>query len=545
MRIGARIGNYVLEKELARGGFGVVFVARHAQMGQRIAVKFLHRQWSDDHEQVQRFFNDARAATLADDPGIVRVMDAGFFEGYAFLLMEFLAGEALAARLARAPVSPLVAVTLMRQAARALSKVHAVGIVHRDLKPDNLFLVPDPEVPGGERVKILDFGIAKLADVSLANKTATRAVFGTPAYMSPEQCRSAASVDPRSDIYSLGCILFEMSCGRPPFEGETGELIGKHQNVAPPAPRSLNPAVSPEVEAILLRSLAKDPAARQQSMAELVRDLDGVAQKLSLPVTPPKADIAPVLTPPSTWSPPSDRATQIAPTPPIVTAHADLAPRRARSTTPTRTWIIGGAGLVVLGAGSWILVAMSRQAAPPPIESSVKADVDGGVSMSASTPTSDGGAPGTASAEIWSTPAGAQLEIDGSSTGTTTPLKLGELESGRKYKVVLKKECYQDEVRELVPSSTKPTKLTVALKPVDRQVRVDTVPSGVETFAGDGRSLGKTPFQIFVSADLDPAQPPTFTFRRAGGPDVVMTLSPDLPCKMMNGMGMMAVTQRL
>ncbi len=137
-------------------------------------------------------------------------------------------------------------------------------------------------------MKILDFGIAKLADLSNTNKTATRAVFGTPAYMSPEQCRSAASVDPRSDIYSLGCILFEMTCGRPPFEGETGDLIGKHQYVAPPAPRSLNPSLPSDIEAIVLRALAKDPAARQQTMIELVGNLEVVAQRISSSGVAPK-----------------------------------------------------------------------------------------------------------------------------------------------------------------------------------------------------------------------------------------------------------------
>src|SRR5262249_49994027 len=144
------------------------------------------------------------------------------------------------------------------------------GIVHRDLKPENLFLVRDPEVPGGERAKILDFGIAKLANDSAGIKTQTSAVIGTPTYMSPEQCRGAGHVDQRSDVYALGCMLFTLIVGRPPFDAEgVGLIIVMHLREPPPVPSQQRPGVAPEVDALILKCLAKDPAQRPRAAGDV------------------------------------------------------------------------------------------------------------------------------------------------------------------------------------------------------------------------------------------------------------------------------------
>jgi serine/threonine-protein kinase len=194
--------------------------------------------------------------------------------------MEHLAGETLTRRIRRVSyLAPAVALGLLRQCAMAMSAAHARGIVHRDLKPDNIFIVPDPAV-AGERIKVLDFGIAKLLGEGDASHggTVTGMILGTPGYMSPEQCRGAGKVDHRTDIYALGCVAFHMICGRPPFVADTpGDLIAAHLVSPPPAPSSLIGGVSPALDALILNCLAKDAAARVQTMQELVAAIDDVA----------------------------------------------------------------------------------------------------------------------------------------------------------------------------------------------------------------------------------------------------------------------------
>jgi serine/threonine-protein kinase len=274
--LGELVGSYRVQKKLGEGGMGVVYIAEHPLLHKKAVVKFLHAELSSNPQIVERFFNEARSATLIRHSGIVDVFDFGHHaSGCAFILMEFLDGESVADRLRKGPLSPAVAILLARQIAGALGAAHEQRIVHRDLKPDNVFLVLDSEAAGGGRVKVLDFGIAKLAGESAgAVKTQTGAVMGTPTYMAPEQCRSAGQVDQRADIYALGCILFEMVCGRPPFVTQSlGQLIAAHMFEAPPAPASIVPSVPVDLETVILRALSKDENERQQSMAELSAQL--------------------------------------------------------------------------------------------------------------------------------------------------------------------------------------------------------------------------------------------------------------------------------
>ena len=252
LETGVRIGRYEIGRKLGQGGFGILYAARDHELGRDIAIKFLRPEHAFKPTVVQRFLQEARAAARITHPGIVTVYDSGEVngtntraDGTVFIAMELLAGQTLAQRLRQSGTMPYrMALGFCRQLATALAAAHAAGIVHRDLKPQNIFLVPDPAVLGGERIKILDFGVAKLADeMGSAVATHSMLMLGTPMYMSPEQCRSSAKVDARSDIYSLGCILFEMVCGRTPFDGDTGELIAKHQLVPPPRAHEFNPAV--------------------------------------------------------------------------------------------------------------------------------------------------------------------------------------------------------------------------------------------------------------------------------------------------------------
>ena len=283
---GMQIGKYELGKKLGQGGFGLVMVARDTNLDREVALKFLHAEYTANPDILRRFLQEARSAAKIVHPGIVTVFECGQVQGtgtssdgVAYIAMELLHGESLADRLLRSGrLDPGPAMEIARQVASALEAAHRAGIVHRDLKPDNIFLVPDPAMPTGERVKVLDFGIAKLAPTAGAAssgvQTQSTMVFGTPRYMSPEQCKSAAHVDHRSDIYTLGCILYELVTGQPPFSGGTGELIARHQLVEPPPARTLVGDIPEPLEALLQQLLAKAPGDRPQTMLAVQHALE-------------------------------------------------------------------------------------------------------------------------------------------------------------------------------------------------------------------------------------------------------------------------------
>jgi len=280
--VGRTIGSYRVAAEIGRGGMCAVYVAEHPLIGRKVAIKVLLGELSKDADNIGRFFNEARAAAGIRHPALVDVFDFGYLpEGSAYLVMDFLEGETLAARIARGRMPSDLAVAVTRQICSGMSVAHARGIIHRDLKPENVFLMANDgaSVP---QVKILDFGIAKLTGeqgaVSASQRTRTGILMGTPLYMSPEQCRGAGTVDLRTDLYSLGCIVYAMLTGGPPFQREgAGELIASHLYEQPAPVRSREPSVSAELDAIVLRLLAKRPEDRQQTMAELDRELERLA----------------------------------------------------------------------------------------------------------------------------------------------------------------------------------------------------------------------------------------------------------------------------
>lgn len=281
--LGKTVGSYKIIGELGEGGMGAVYLAEHTLMGKQAAVKVLLPRYCAVPEVVRRFFNEAKSASMIKHPGIVDVYDFGNQEdGSAFIVMELLEGEELSDLLSReSRISSRKVALLGRQMAKALAAAHELGIVHRDLKPDNIFLEPDPAATGGVRPKILDFGIAKLGDdlSDSSIKTQTGAIMGTPVYMSPEQCTGAGGVDHRSDIYSLGCIMYQMACGRPPFvKVGAGALIAAHIGEAPTAPSAYEPSIDANLESIIMSTLAKSPDGRPQTMdalANVLAHVDG------------------------------------------------------------------------------------------------------------------------------------------------------------------------------------------------------------------------------------------------------------------------------
>ncbi len=291
---GAVLGGYRITGILATGGMGQVFRAEHETLGKPAAVKVLRSQFTSDEDLVQRFFTEAKAATAIRHPGIIEIYDFGFTaDGLAYLVMELLDGETLGARLRdRGKLSESEAMNFARGIATALVAAHAKGIVHRDLKPDNVFLVRDPDVATGERPKVLDFGIAKLLDAA-SNQTQTGALIGTPRYMAPEQARAARAIDHRADLYSLGCMLYEMIAGRAPFLAEgSGEVIAMHMFTEPELLSTHGP-VTPDLEQIVMKLLAKEPDQRFQSAQQLVDAL--TALRGTGQVAPAFTSVAPIL----------------------------------------------------------------------------------------------------------------------------------------------------------------------------------------------------------------------------------------------------------
>lgn len=298
-RIGTTVGNYHLDQILGRGGMGTVYSGEHVYIGKKVAVKVLHPQFAKYEDAVKRFLREARAASSINHPNIVDVTDFGPMpDGGVYFVMESLTGTSLEDLIDRKGALPLHrALNVANQMALALAAAHETGIVHRDLKPDNIMLIRKPgrrdlirKVEGdGENtlvvereaeydfVKILDFGIAKVVgpEQSAPSKTLAGAVFGTPEYMSPEAARGT-EVDFRADIYSLGVILFDMLCGRPPFEAQAAaDVLAMQIRDDPPSPRTIAPQyeITEQVEQLIFRSMKKNPAERFQSMDELRDEL--------------------------------------------------------------------------------------------------------------------------------------------------------------------------------------------------------------------------------------------------------------------------------
>ncbi len=249
---------------------GVVAECTHLALNERVAIKMLRQDVLLDQDAVYRFLREAQAAVKLKSEYVARVSDVGTFEnGVPYMVMEFLEGHDLGELLQQRGVLPVQwAVELILQTAEALAEAHSLNIVHRDVKPTNLFVTWRPD--GSALIKVLDFGISKSPLGTDMNLTQTQSLLGTPAYMSPEQMRSARLVDTRTDIWSLGTVFYEILEGRRPFEAESFSEMCVKVAVDPPAPMVNTP---PGLQQVILRCLAKSPEQRYASMAELGRDL--------------------------------------------------------------------------------------------------------------------------------------------------------------------------------------------------------------------------------------------------------------------------------
>src|SRR6185312_10357196 len=269
-------GKYRVEERLSIGGMGAVYRGTHILMGKTVAIKVLRPSLAADEKIVARFSREARAASRITHPNAVSVTDFGEDEtGLVFLVMEFLSGRTLKHVIHEEGPLPLARVVdITRQIGDALNAAHEQGVVHRDLKSDNIMLV---DTMSGDHAKVLDFGIAKINEPDGAvdtNLTAPNLVIGTPQYMSPEQCSQDVEIDSRSDIYSLGVILFEMLVGHVPFSGDSPTIVMmKHLQEPVPSVLEERSDLPASVARVVTRAMAKVRDNRYQNVADLIEDL--------------------------------------------------------------------------------------------------------------------------------------------------------------------------------------------------------------------------------------------------------------------------------
>ena len=284
--VGQRLGEYVVRRRIGSGGMGVVYEGEHPVIGRKVAIKLI-RPDSSDALRSRDLVAEARATSTIRHRGIIDIFGFGELPGIGqYLVMEFLDGRPLDEVLQeRAPLSLPEALRLITEVLGALSAAHGAGVIHRDLKPGNIFVVLESN--GSEYVKVLDFGLAKQATAAHAPRAQTQAgmVVGTPEYMAPEQACGQA-VSPRTDLYAVGVLLFEMVTGRLPFEGDSPMQVAvQHVQAPPPVPSSLVEGLPPALDAFILRLLEKDPDKRPGSAEEAVRELKGLSRALAAEMT--------------------------------------------------------------------------------------------------------------------------------------------------------------------------------------------------------------------------------------------------------------------
>jgi serine/threonine-protein kinase len=353
-------GKYRVERVLGVGGMGMVIAARHIELDERVAIKFLLPEVACEGDAVTRFAREARAAVKIKSEHVAKVTDVGKLDnGAPYMVMEYLEGSDLALWLARqGPLPVEQAVEFVLQACEAISEAHTLGIVHRDLKPGNLFVTRRPD--GALSIKVLDFGISKttiaIGTGASGSMTRTSALMGSPLYMSPEQMQSSRDVDARSDIWALGVILYELLSGKRPFVADTmPELVLRVVQGAPPAElRSYRPDVPDALQQVIQKCLEKDRRARYESVGELavalvpfgpkrarisVERISGVMREAGLPS-------AMTAMAPSSGSDPAPAAS------PTAASFGRTVNPRGRS-----IWLVAAFGVLALGVGALLFRA--------------------------------------------------------------------------------------------------------------------------------------------------------------------------------------------
>ena len=263
---GENVGPYRILEQLGQGGMATVYKAYHAALDRYVAIKVLHPAFTQDPNFLSRFQREARVVAKLEHPNIVPVYDFAEHEGQPYLVMKFIQGETLKARLARGPLSQQEVLQVVEAVGSALAYAHQQGILHRDIKPSNVILAEDG------RIYLADFGLARIAQAG-ESTLSTDMLLGTPQYISPEQALGRPDLDEGTDIYSFGVVLYELVVGKVPYSADTPySIIHDHIYTPLPLPRQINPQVPEAVERVLLKALAKDRAERYPTAAALVED---------------------------------------------------------------------------------------------------------------------------------------------------------------------------------------------------------------------------------------------------------------------------------
>lgn len=338
-------GRYRIVRKLGSGGMATVYLAEDQELGRRVAIKILNERHANDEQFVERFRREAKNAAGLSHPNIVSIYDRGEAEGTYYIAMEHLDGRNLKELIAaRGPAPVHIAVEVGRQVLAALAHAHKNGIVHRDIKPHNVM------VDGDRRVKVTDFGIAR---AGASQMTEAGSIVGTAQYLSPEQARGS-QVDPRSDLYSVGVVLYELLTGKVPFTGDSPvEIAMRHLSDTPPPPSEVKDGIPHELDMVVMRALAKDPETRYQSAEEMNADLERVARGLGVSSETEEAAtqiIAGVNAMPTQISR-APTAARTTPAYPVEPVYYDYEEERRRR--PVWPWIV--AFLLVIGAvvGGW------------------------------------------------------------------------------------------------------------------------------------------------------------------------------------------------
>jgi serine/threonine-protein kinase len=481
--INTTVGNYRVTKLLGEGGMGAVYLGEHPVIGRKVAIKVLHNALARDQDIVARFFTEARAIHLIGHPNIVEILDFGQTpDGQPYFIMEFLAGEALSEIVARGPIPAAEVAVIADQMCRALAAAHTKGIVHRDLKPHNVQLI---EKDGAPFVKILDFGVAKILaapDGSQSVKTRTGSLMGTPLYMSPEQCKGAGLLDHRTDIYSLGVMIYEMLAGRPPFMAEgIGELFAKHMLEEAPELLEFAPQTPPAMAAAIMKSLNKELDDRFPSMEEFRKAILGEvavapSQGRTAVAKRPAAGARPNVA--TTMSPQAQSTTLSSASSEIDDSADGFAPPKKK------TGMIVGVGLGLAAAAAIAVFVMGGKSGDAP-----KAPVAAAPAPAVAPPPPAPPAKASVTVRLEVNPAGAHVvrKGDGKDLGVA-PLELTLPHNGPATEYVLRKDGYKDYA--ITADLSEDNTVHVALEKAEAPAPVATKPEPERKKASSHKSGG-------------------------------------------------------
>jgi serine/threonine protein kinase len=503
-------GKYLVRAKLGEGGMGTVYVAEQRSMGREVAVKILRPRFSQNRQAIKYFLREARAASRLTHPNTITVYDSGQTpDGLLYQVMERLTGRPLSALLeAEGRLAVPRAIAILSQICDSLAEAHLQGITHRDLKPENIFI--EPTVGNPEFVKVLDFGIAKIAEDSGTNATATGMICGTPSYMSPEQTMGRA-LDGRSDIYALGVLLYEIIAGTRPFPGQTPmEIMLKHINEAPPPlPEALAGPYSERLHAVLQRMLAKLPDGRPADCQALKRELATVLDP-SLPMaarvgTDPslretvRRDSAPDHSPagatPVGRDPSEFTGLSSAIDPSTITA-GDFRPSR---------WEVRAAvaaAVVLLGVGgAWFAWRAAASGTPPAAGLEAPTGATGGPESAKATAPSSAPVPAAAKHEP-AKPADAAAKPSATEAAASAGTLAGAAVGSAALAVgdTAAAEPAEPEPAAAEPPGTPEPELAVI------EAQIDSTPRGATVTSESGETLGTTPFTLAMPAGAPPRE---------------------------------------